>query len=178
MAKNKKIYQIKATISDISPPIWRRIAVPDSMSLESLHLVLQRAFGWENYHLHSFEIGGVEYGPDDDDDWGMKLESEATARVGFLLKEGMTFSYLYDFGDSWEHKLKVEKVTDPVPGTHYPVCLAGRRACPPEDCGGVWGYQNMLEALSDPSNPEHDDMLEWVGENFDPEKFKPVEFKS
>lgn len=170
----KKTYQIKATIADIKPPIWRRVVILDSMSLEALHLVLQKAFGWEGYHMHEFEVGRVHYGTTDGEDWGVEVKSES-ARVGSILKEGTVFSYLYDFGDGWEHKLKVEKVSDADPGTRYPVCLAGSRACPPEDCGGPWGYQDLLEALSDTSHPEHYDMLEWVGEGFDPEAFDPSE---
>jgi len=174
---DKKIYQIKATIADTKPPIWRRVVIPDSASLQTLHLVLQRAFGWEGYHLHEFEIDGVHYGTTDGEDWGVKVKSEVRAHIGSLLKEGMTFSYMYDFGDGWRHKLVVEKVTDPDPGTRYPLCLAGRRACPPEDSGGPWGYQELLEAISDPSHPEHDDMVGWVGEGFDPEAFDPTAVK-
>ena len=112
------------------------------------------------------------------EDWGVKVKSEVRARVGSVLKEGMTLGYMYDFGDGWRHRLVVEKVSDPDSGTRYPVCLAGRRACPPENCGGPWGYQGLLEAISDPSHPEHDDMLEWIGGSFDPEAFDPSEFNS
>lgn len=128
--------------------------------------------------MHEFVVGRVHYGTVDGEDWGVQIKSETRALVGFILKEGTVFRYLYDFGDSWEHKLKVEKVSDAEPGTQYSVCLAGRRACPPEDCGGSYGYQNLLEALSDPSHPEHDDVLEWVGEGFDSEAFDPSKFNS
>ena len=174
----KKVYQIKATIVDIKPPIWRRVVISDSASLQTLHLVLQRAFGWIDCHLHEFEVDGVTYGSTDGEDWGVKVKSEVRARVGSVLKEGMTLGYMYDFGDGWRHRLVVEKVSDPDPGTRYPVCLAGRRACPPENCGGPRGYQGLLEAISDPSHPEHDDMLEWIGSGFDPEVFDPSEFNS
>ena len=166
-----KVLQIKAHILDIEPPIWRRIVIPDSFSLESLHLVLQGVFGWENSHLHAFEIEGVRYGPADDPDWGIDLESERDTLAGSVLRAGMVFSYLYDFGDDWRHELVIEKVLDEDPGTMYPVCLGGARACPPEDCGGPWGYQALLEVISDSRHPDHEEMIEWVGSGFDPEAF-------
>jgi len=171
--KTSYVYQIKVTLKDSQPPIWRRILVPANHTFYQLHHTLQFAMGWYDYHLHQFTINGDIYGdPADDefDDLGTRDEtkfklSKLIARIPFR------FTYEYDFGDGWEHILAVEKLLPAERGVHYPVCLAGKRACPPEDVGGVWGYQNFLTALRDPENPEHAEYLEWVGDNFDPEAF-------
>lgn len=172
----EQIYQVKATIVGTKPPVWRRLLVPNTITLLELHEVLQAAFGWWDCHLHEFEIDGVRYGTDDDDGWGPPPRSERRARLGEVATEGAAFSYVYDFGDNWEHRLVVEKVVAAVPGEVYPACLAGRRACPPEDCGGVWGYAGFLAAVSDPTHPEHGSMLEWVGGAFDPNAFDAGDF--
>lgn len=166
------VYQLKITLRDIRPPIWRRVHVRASEQLEHLHYVAQISMGWTNSHLHSFTIQGVDYGvPMPDlgfDDLGLKDESKV--RLGKLIPgEKFKFSYLYDFGDSWEHEILVEKVLKADPEVDYPVCIKAKRACPPEDCGGTWGYQDFLTAIQDPKNSEHEAMLEWVGGAFDPE---------
>lgn len=166
------VYQLKITLRDIRPPIWRRVHVRASEQLEHLHYVAQISMGWTNSHLHSFTIQGVEYGvPMPDlgfDDLG--LEDESKVRLGKLIPgEKFKFSYLYDFGDSWEHEILVEKVLKADPEIDYPVCIKAKRACPPEDCGGTWGYQDFLTVIQDPKNSEHEEMLEWVGGAFDPE---------
>ena len=127
--------------------------------------------GWFDGHLHEFRVGRQRFGPPDPDDWSdtedsrrMKLSQVVAARFKKL-------SYTYDFGDNWEHSILVEKQLPAEAGVHYPRCLAGKRACPPEDCGGVWGYEELLEILRDPNNPEHAERLEWLGDNFDPEAF-------
>lgn len=166
------IYQLKIILRDIRPPIWRRVHVRASEQLEHLHYVAQISMGWTNSHLHSFTIQGVDYGvPMPDlgfDDLG--LEDESKVRLGKLIPgEKFKFSYLYDFGDSWEHEILVEKVLKADPEVDYPVCIKAKRACPPEDCGGTWGYQDFLTVIQDPKNSEHEEMLEWVGGAFDPE---------
>ncbi len=165
------IYQIKVTLKDSKPPIWRRIQVRSDITLENLHYILQTVMGWTDSHLHMFAIGGEHYGPTESDPTGdLEMENERRVRLAEVVPSaGARFVYEYDFGDSWEHILQVEKVLPPEPGKRYPLCLAGNRAGPPEDVGGVWGYAEFLEAIRDPRHPEHDEWLEWVGDDFDPE---------
>jgi len=168
------VHQLKVVIIGTKPPAWRRVVVPSRITLGDLHEVLQATFGWWNYHLHDFEIDGVRYGVDDDDEWSPTAD-EHQARLDQLAPQGSSFIYTYDFGDNWEHKIVVEKVAPADPTVAYPVCTGGRRACPPEDCGGVWGYQHLLEILADPSHEEHESMLEWVGGPFDSAAFNPAD---
>ena len=144
---------MKATIVGTKPPVWRRLLVPETTTLLQLHEILQAAFGWWDSHLHESEIDGVRYGTDDGEGWGPPPKSERRARLGTVAGEGTAFRYVYDFGDDWEHKLVVEKGLAPVPGATYPDCVAGRRACPPEDCGGVWGYTEFLAAIGIAGTP-------------------------
>lgn len=164
----KSVYQLKATIEDTKPPVWRRVVVPEETTLAGVHEVLQAAFGWWNCHLHEFEIDGVRYGMDDGEDWDPPKD-ERRARLGNVAEAGSSFVYVYDFGDHWRHEVVVEKVLPRQAGVTYPSCPGGRRACPPEDCGGVWGYREFLAAIEDPHHEEHESMLEWVGGHFDPE---------
>jgi hypothetical protein len=169
-----QIYQLKITLLDSRPPIWRRVQVAGDISLENLHWVIQHAMGWTNSHLHHFKVGKTYYGtayPDDFDDVTRTKDERTVTLRKILSKPKAKFVYEYDFGDSWEHEVLLEKILPPEPGVRYPVCITGKRACPPEDCGGVWGYDSFLEAIQNPDHPEHDDMLEWVGESFDPEAF-------
>ena len=170
-AKPASIHQLKVTLLGSKPPIWRRIAVPSDYTLGEVHDALQLAMGWHNAHLHDFTIDGATYGDPvqlqelgGEDEWAATL-----ARVAPRAKSRLR--YMYDFGDSWEHDIVVEQVGPPAPDMSYPMCLAGKRACPPEDCGGVWGYADLLETLADPASPEHDDMLDWLGGPIDPETF-------
>jgi hypothetical protein len=165
------IYQIKVTLRGSKPSIWRRLLVRSDMTLAGLHEVIQEAMGWQNYHLHQFVADGISYGqpnPDFPDDM---LDEQPVTLHDIAPGEGSRFDYEYDFGDSWWHRIRVEKVLAPVPGLEPPVCLTGRRACPPEDVGGIWGYLGFLEAVKNPEHPEHDSYLEWVGGGFDPEAF-------
>ncbi len=171
-----RIYQLKATIVGTRPPVWRRVLVEESSTLLELHHVLQAAFGWYDCHLHEFDIGGVRYGTDDGEGRGPPPKSERRARVGAVAEQGTSMRYVYDFGDDWVHRLVVEKVAPARPGATYPSCTGGKRACPPEDCGGVWGYQEFLAAMADPDDPQHAAMLEWIGGPFDPEAFDPADF--
>ena len=165
------IYQIKVTLKH-TPPIWRRIQVAADTKLGKLHHILQAAMGWTDSHLHAFRAGRTSYGvPDPDFPDDMEMENERNVRLDRITAEGDTLIYEYDFGDGWEHELKIEKVLKAEPKTRYPVCLAGKRACPPEDCGGPWGYEHLLEVLRDPKHEEHDEMLEWAGPDVDPEAF-------
>jgi hypothetical protein len=129
--------------------------------------------GWEDAHLHQFVIEGQRYGvPDEDHDSPRETKDERKYKLGDMVwAEGSQFAYNYDFGDYWQHLLVIEKIVPPQEGVRYPVCLAGARACPPEDVGGIPGYENFLEALRDPDHPEHEEFLEWIGGEFDPEAF-------
>ncbi len=170
-----QVYQIKVTLNDTRPPIWRRIQVPADTTLRKLHDILQIVMGWTDSHLHQFVIGGANYGATEYDEGGeLELLPEQRYRLGELVpKPGTRFQYEYDFGDGWEHSLLVEKIQPPEPGMRYPLCQAGKRACPPEDVGGVWGYQDFLKAIRNPRHPEHDEYTAWIGGDFDPEAFDP-----
>ena len=168
------IYQIKVTLKHGKPPIWRRIQVPGDVTLAKLHRILQIVMGWADYHLHQFIVGGAYYGEPhpDYEAWGPEMHNERRVKLEQIAPgEKSKFSYEYDFGDGWEHELLVEKILPPEPGVHYPCCLKGKRACPPEDVGGIWGYADFLEAIADPDHEDHEDMLEWIGGEFDPEAF-------
>ncbi len=169
MASSKRVHQLKVVLRGARPPIWRRLQVPSDITLAELHRVVQVAMGWQDYHLHQFEIAGVTYGVDDGEGWGPAPEDERRTRLDRVADTGTRFAYEYDFGDSWEHAIMVEEVLDAEEATAYPVCIAGKRACPPEDCGGVWGYEEFLAAVADPNHEEHDALLEWAGGQFDPE---------
>jgi hypothetical protein len=141
------------------------------MTLAKFHTAIQRAFGWQDYHLHEFRIGGESFGtPNPDADPGLINEVKIHF-AGVLGQVRAKARYTYDFGDDWEHDIVVEKVLVPEPGVVYPVCSAGKRSGPPEDCGGPFGYMNLVKTLQDPNSEEHDGMLEWVGGGFDPEAF-------
>lgn len=168
------IYQLKITLRDSHPPIWRRVLTPGNFNLYQLHQVMQAAMGWSNSHLHHFLVDGVYYSyPYPDTDWEEMDEEDSRhvtlAQIAPNVKR--KFIYEYDFGDSWEHEIVVEKILPPEPGAKYPQCVKGKGACPPEDVGGVWGYAGFLEAIHDPKHAEHKAYLEWVGNEFDPEAF-------
>jgi hypothetical protein len=172
------VFQLKVTLQDTKPPIWRRVLVEGSATLDHVHEVIQAAFGWWNYHLHEFEVGRTRYGvPDPEEDWGEPPRDERRTRLDAIAGEGSTFRYTYDFGDGWEHRVAVEKVVPASSVATVPACIDGRRACPPEDCGGTWGYRELLAILSDPNHPEHDERRDWLGRPFDPEAFDPTEFE-
>ncbi|MFQ5612518.1 MAG: plasmid pRiA4b ORF-3 family protein [Anaerolineae bacterium] len=166
-----QIYQLKVTLRGLRPPIWRRIQVAGDITLYELHLVLQATMGWANYHLYQFTINGIHYGEPHPDDWYDIVDVRKTRLNAVASEAGSKFLYEYDFGDGWEHEIKLEKILPPEAGQRYPVCITGRRACPPEDCGGVWGYADLLEIIQDPKREEHDEMLEWLGGELDPEAF-------
>lgn len=169
----KQIVQLKITLQETAPPIWRRIQVPEDLTLLQLHLLLQRAMGWTNSHLHEFTIQGRRYGTLFEDSWELQdieMEDEYTLEK-VLPPRGQVFHYLYDFGDGWDHRIEVEEILPPTAALTYPRCLAGARACPPEDVGGTYGYENFLTVLQDPEHPEYAAYLTWAGGSFDPEQF-------
>jgi len=178
MTEERRYLQLKITLKDISPPIWRRFVVPNDFTLEQLHDCLQIIMGWEDSHMYEFIVGGRRdgrsyigspFGDVDVDD----LDAEAPAKydLRFLSRKGMKFSYIYDFGDSWDHLIVVENADYAHPTDEPPVVvLTGKRNCPPEDCGGSWGYTNLVEALADKKHPEHQETTDWISE-YDPEEF-------
>ncbi len=176
----KKVYQFKITLEGIKPPVWRRIQVPETYTFWDLHVAIQDSMGWSDEHLHEFSVvnpctGGTEsIGIPDDEGWGPPVAPGWRRNIAFYFSEANPKAkYVYDFGDNWLHKVRLEKVLDRQPGVKYPVCVGGRRACPPEDCGGVPGYERLLEIVADPSHEEFETMREWLGDDFEPENFDP-----
>ena len=171
---NSQIYQIKITLKNIEPEIWRRFQISGNVSLFKLHRVIQIIMGWEDYHMHEFRIKGQKYGmpdPEGEAMFGTKVNKGTKFNVCDLVSEGDVFEYVYDFGDNWKHEIEVEKVLEAEAGVCYPVCIDGRRACPAEDCGGPWGYEDMLGVVDDPEHEDSEEYIEWLGEGFDPEEF-------
>lgn len=172
--KGGPIYQIKVTLKGTRPPIWRRFQVAGDISLRRLHRTLQMVMGWEDSHMYRFEIDGTKYGEPDpfSTPFPLNMANSRTTRLSRVIGgEGARLTYEYDFGDSWGHDLLVEKVLPAAPGKHQPVCLAGRRACPPEDCGGIVGYADLLRIINGPKDDQYEEMMEWLGGQFDPEVF-------
>ena len=175
----ERLYQFKITLLDTRPPVWRRVQVKDC-TLDKLHEHVQTAMGWTNSHLHHFRVGEQLYGDPllmRENFAEMEYEDSTATRLSDLLPRSgrrFRFEYEYDFGDSWRHEVLFEGFPRPERGKRYPVCLEGARACPPEDVGGAWGYQEFLEAIADPGNEEREGLLEWAGGSFDPEAFDPV----
>lgn len=158
---------VLVTLLDVEPPVWRRLRLPGQWHLGRVHHALQRAFGWEDSHLHEFEVDGRRYARPDADLEEAELDEAEVTVYEALPVVGARLRYTYDFGDAWVHDVVVESFAEPVPAAS---CLAGRRACPPDDSGGPWGYAEMLAAVADPSHPEHGHYAEWLGQ-FDPEAF-------
>jgi len=168
---SRRICRLKVTLRDIRPAIFRRIEVRDDITLERLHDILQVAMGWTDSHLHAFHVRETTYGVPDRE-WPDDTVSEKKMTLRSLIENGVKrFQYDYDFGDDWSHDILIERTTEPEAGVKYPRCLAGKRACPPEDCGGAWGYAELLEILADPGHPEHAERLDWTGGHFDAEEF-------
>jgi hypothetical protein len=165
------VFRLKVRLRDIRPQIWRRIEVPGNVTFARLHHILQAAMGWTDSHLHEFIVGKRHIGRPDDDEFGEKVENEARLRLDDVAAARTELTYWYDFGDDWWHDITVERVGPPEPGAEYPRLLAGARAAPPEDVGGVGGYEEFLEAVTDPKHPERNAYLTWVGGAFDPEAF-------
>lgn len=169
--------QLKIALDGFEPLIWRRVVVDDSLTFLQLHNVIQAAMGWENYHMHEFELsrnqrvgtnhggGFMDFGPEPG------LLSERNTRLADVLEGKRKFRYWYDFGDDWWHIVSVEKRLPADPDAKPAVLVAGANACPPEDCGGIYGYADLLDALADPAHESHDELREWIGGDFDPAFF-------
>lgn len=171
-----QLYQLKVTLRDVKPPVWRRLLVRGDASLGRLHRILQAAMGWYDCHLHTFTVRGKTYSVPNPE-WSIDIRDERKAKLAKLaLTPRSRFTYEYDMGDGWEHEILIEAVTDAdTARPRWAVCLGGERACPPEDVGGSWGYGNFLEAIRDPKHKEHTEMLEWIGGEFDSESFSVAE---
>lgn len=178
---SKKIYQFKITLKEVRPPIWRRIQVPSDYTFWDLHVAIQDAMGWTDSHLHAFHVKRLkngrqeEIGIPDEEGW-----SDFPISPGWERKISHYFSlerphalYEYDFGDGWQHDIRLEKILALEEGVRYPRCVKGKRACPPEDCGGPWGYEDMLKVILDAGHEEYESTMEWLGGEFDPERFDP-----
>ena len=170
-----KVYELEIALFGIAPRIWRRFAVPGRITLAGLHDVIQCVMGWTDSHLHEFIVGERHYTAYFlNMDWELAeaMIDEETVKVHEVVNRLETrLRYIYDFGDGWQHELEVKRIGPSDSTVRYPTCLAGERACPPEDCGGVGGYEYLLEVLSDPSHDQHEELLEWVGGQYDPELF-------
>lgn len=180
MTKKINVYQFKITLDGIKPAIWRRIQVPETYSFWDLHVAIQDSMGWLDCHLHEFEVidpktGATERFGIPDETWGEGPGAGWKYSISDYFSSGnKKATYLYDFGDGWEHKILFEK-TLPASEEKYPICLAGERACPPEDCGGTWGYEELIEIMKNPKHEEYENMKEWLSDEFNPENFDPKE---
>ncbi|MFH1067978.1 MAG: plasmid pRiA4b ORF-3 family protein [Candidatus Glassbacteria bacterium] len=178
-SRSNGIFQFKTTLKATKPPVWRRIQVPGDYTFWDLHVAIQDSMGWLDSHLHQFEVynprkSRMEYIGIPEDE--LELLSGWKVRIDrFFTPSNSKGIYTYDFGDDWEHTIVLEKILPRDPQTKYPCCLAGRRKCPPEDCGGTWGYLEFLQVVNDPTHEEHASMLEWCGGSFDPDEFNPKE---
>ena len=163
------IARLRITLDDVKPPVQRRVEVPLTIRLDRLHLVFQAALGWTNSHLYEIRARDIGWGMVDPD-WGDGPLDARKSRLLDVLEDtgAKTLKYLYDFGDGWEHTVKVERIVDAVPGLLYPILIDGTGRCPPEDIGGPWGYTDLLEALADPNHARHAELVEWLGGPFDP----------
>ena len=183
---SNNIYQFKITLCDTTPKIWRRIQVPGNYNFYKLHMAIQDAMGWTDSHLHQFvifspktqqqEIIATQY----DDAWESEkdmLDEKKEKVEQYFSLENKKAIYEYDFGDDWIHDILLEKILPAEIGIKYPLCIAGERACPPEGCGGIWSYQSLLEILKDKQLPEYDEVLEWIGNDYNPEEFDSAAVK-
>ena len=163
------VVSLKVTLRGTRPPVWRRLLIPGTMTLAELHQAVQAAMGWQDCHLHAFDIAGRQYG---DRHAVVDVADENRLTLNSLVKSGVArFAYTYDFGDNWEHTIVIESRAPPLEPASYPTCVAGKRHCPPEDCGGPWGYEHLLAVLADPAHPEPAEQSEWLGEELDPDEF-------
>ncbi len=169
------IFQLKITLKGTKPPIWRRVQVDRFTTFEQLHYTIQIAMGWTNSHLHEFNIKGyriAETNKELDKYFRDKLTDASTVTLDSLISNTKEkFTYVYDFGDNWHHEILVEKILARDTKIKYPICIAGKLNCPPEDCGGIGGFYELLDIIDDNQHPEREDMLEWLGEPYNAEYF-------
>jgi hypothetical protein len=170
----RRIYHLKITLAGTVPPVWRRVLVPGGFTLDRVSRVIQLSFGWQGHHLHSFEVGGRQYGqPDPLNEGELDLDDELDARLDKVAALGDRFTYVYDFGDWWEHEIVVERIAAAEFDHRYPACADGERAGPPEDVGGPEGDAGVLAVLEDPALPDPLGVRDWL-EGFDPARCEPA----
>jgi hypothetical protein len=175
--KFTNVYQFKITLKEIQPPIWRIIEVPETYTFWDLHVAIQDAMGWEDYHLHDFKMVNPSTGmkaeigtPDEEFEREILPDTKQKIADWFTLENRLA-EYTYDYGDNWHHTVKLEKILPKGENVAYPRCVDGKRACPPEDCGGTYGYEELLEIIKDKNHEEYEEKIEWLGDEFDPEHF-------
>lgn len=182
------VYQFKISLNNISPLVWRRIQVPETYTFWDFHVAIQDSMGWLDYHLHQFETKNPKTGAKEIIGIPEKIYGEIPYDVptqpgwklfirDYFSEEYRSMPYLYDFGDSWHHLIEYECILFKRKKQKYPICLAGERSCPPEDCGGSYGYKDLLEILKSPDDERYSDMKTWVGRKFDSEHFDPSKVK-
>jgi hypothetical protein len=169
--KSDNVFQLKITLNHIKPSIWRRVFVDSDIKLPDLHKILQTVMGLTNSHLHQFIIGNQYYSLPNDESFCKVIDYRKVKLDSLFNTPKSKFIYEYDFGDGWEHSIVIEKILPREKNTYYPICIDGKRSCPPEDCGGTFGYENLIEIINNPEHEEYDEMMEWLGDYFDPEKF-------
>ena len=170
MNKTTNILQLKVSLRDSKPSIWRRIQVKDNITFHKLHEIIQIVMGWANYHLYDFQVNEQRFSLPDKD-WDENVIPSKKIKLN-ILKEKQKLDYTYDFGDCWEHQILVEKIEPDEMGLPHPVCIKGKFACPPEDCGGIGGYYHLLDVKQNKNHPEYEHLIkEWLGEDFDPDNF-------
>jgi hypothetical protein len=163
------IARLKISLDDVKPAVLRRIEVPLNIRLDRLHLAIQAAMGWSNSHLYEIRARDVGWGEPDADGGDGPLDARKARLVDVLEDVGTkTLRYLYDFGDGWEHTIKIERIADAAPGVAYPRLVEAAGRCPPEDVGGPWGYADLLQAIDDPKHERHAELKDWIGDDFDP----------
>jgi len=166
-----RAYQLKISLDEITPQIWRRFLAADNITFHKLHEIIQAVMGWENYHLYEFHVKQFRFGiPEDKGDTEV-TNAKKVQLNDFLETENQKFGYTYDFGDDWSHKMVIEKILEKDLPDYMPLCLDGKRACPPEDCGSIPGYYELVDAMAGKKHPRHKELLEWLGYKFDPEYF-------
>jgi hypothetical protein len=169
--KSDSVLQLKITLNHIKPPIWRRVLVDSDIKLPDLHKIIQTVMGWTNSHLHQFIIGNQYYSLPSDESFYKVVDYRRIKLDSLFNTPKSNFIYEYDFGDGWEHSIVIEKILPRKKNTYYPICIDGKRSCPPEDCGGTFGYENLITIINNPEHEEYDEMMEWLGDYFDPKEF-------
>ncbi|MDH4449615.1 MAG: plasmid pRiA4b ORF-3 family protein [Rhodoferax sp.] len=169
-----RIFHLHIELLNVEPLVWRRVWVPETVKLKKLDRIIQESMGWTHSHLHAFTIEGKRYGSQEQDDWGMDanlLDEKRYAIRDVLGEVGFEFSYVYDFGDDWMHRIVVERIEAATALNNWAMCVAGENACPPEDVGGPPGYEMFRDAMADKSHPHFADYWTWTGGPFDPKAF-------
>ena len=175
---DETIARLRISLDDIRPEIWRVVEIQTSASLKAVHDVIQAAMGWQDYHLWAFDAGGRRYGVIDAE-WPIDdLAAAKSTKLASLIKRGIaTMTYTYDMGDDWRHTVTIQAVEAGDAKVNYPRFVTGQRRCPPEDVGGLPGFENFLDVIADPAHPEHREVLSWYGRPYNPEDMAEVATK-